>query len=44
MIGQSLSDFVYFRGRVALYAILEALGVKKGDEIITQAFTCIAVP
>ena len=44
MIRQSLSDFVYFRGRVALYAILEALGVKKGDEIITQAFTCIAVP
>ena len=44
MIGQSLSDFVYFRGRVALYGILEALGVKKGDEIITQAFTCIAVP
>ena len=44
MIGQSLSDYVYFRGRVALYAILEALGVKKDDEIITQAFTCIAVP
>lgn len=44
MIRQSLSDFVYFRGRVALYAILEVLGVKKGDEIITQAFTCIAVP
>jgi len=44
MIYQSLSDFVYFRGRVALYAILEALGVKRGDEIITQAFTCIAVP
>jgi len=44
VIGQPLSDFVYFRGRVALYAILEALGVKKGDEVITQAFTCIAVP
>ncbi len=44
MIGQSLSEFVYFRGRVALYAILEVLGIKKGDEVITQAFTCIAVP
>jgi len=44
VIYQSLSDFVYFRGRVALYAILQAIGIKKGDEVITQAFTCIAVP
>jgi len=44
LINKSLSKFVYFRGRVALYAILEVLGVKKGDEVITQAFTCIAVP
>jgi len=44
VINKSLSEFVYFRGRVALYAILEVLGVKKGDEVITQAFTCIAVP
>jgi dTDP-4-amino-4,6-dideoxygalactose transaminase len=44
VVNKSLLEFVYLRGRVALYAILEALGVKKGDEIITQAFTCIAVP
>ena len=34
----------FFRGRVGLTAILNALGVQDGDEIITQAFTCVAVP
>jgi len=37
-------DLLYFRGRVALYAILKALGVRPGDQIATQAFTCVAVP
>lgn len=36
--------FYFFRGRVALYAILKALNIQKGDEIILQAFTCLAVP
>lgn len=31
-------------GRSALMAILEALGLRKGDEILLQAFTCNAVP
>jgi|SRR5687768_2668836 len=34
----------YFRGRVAMAAILRALGVKSGDDVLIQAFTCIAVP
>jgi perosamine synthetase len=34
----------YFKGRVALYAILKAIGVKRGDEIILPGFTCIVVP
>jgi dTDP-4-amino-4,6-dideoxygalactose transaminase len=34
----------FFKGRVALYALLKALGIKEGDEIIIQAFTCLAVP
>jgi len=34
----------YFKGRVALYAILKAIGVKRGDEIIIPGFTCIVVP
>ncbi len=31
-------------GRQALYDLLRALDIKKGDEVIIQAFTCIAVP
>ncbi len=39
-----ITDFLFFRGRVALYHILRALGVGRGDEVVTQAFTCVAVP
>lgn len=31
-------------GRQALYAVLKALGVGAGDEVILQAYTCIVVP
>lgn len=31
----------YWKGRVALYAIFKALGIKEGDEIILPAFTCV---
>lgn len=31
-------------GRSGLYLILKALGIGKGDEVIVQAFTCVAVP
>lgn len=34
----------FFRGRGGLHAILRALGIGVGDEVITQAFTCVAVP
>lgn len=37
-------NFYFFKGRVALYAILKALGVKSGDEVIIPGFTCVAVP
>lgn len=30
-------------GRSAEYTILKALGVKKGDEVIMQSYTCVAV-
>lgn len=36
--------FYYYRGRVALSAILKALNIGDGDEVATQAFTCVAVP
>lgn len=34
----------FWKGRVALYAILEALGIGSGDEIIVPGFTCVVVP
>lgn len=39
-----LTEVTFYRGRVALHAILKALGVGAGDEVIVQAFTCVAVP
>lgn len=35
--------FSFNSGRVSLVAILSALGIEQGDEILTQAFTCNAV-
>lgn len=32
------------RGRDALYVLLQAMGIEKGDEVILQAYTCIVVP
>lgn len=37
-------EFNYYRGRVALFSMLKAIGVGKGDTVVTQAFTCLAVP
>ncbi len=34
----------FFKGRVALYAILKALGAGKGDYVVFPGFTCIMVP
>ena len=36
--------FSYASGRMGLYAILEALGIGPGDEVIVPAFTCVVVP
>jgi len=36
--------FLFNRGRDALYVALRAVGVSPKDEVILQAFTCIAVP
>lgn len=35
---------LYWKGRVALYALLKSFGIKKGDEVIIPAFTCVVVP
>ena len=36
--------FTFFKGRVALYAILKTIGIKENDEIILPGFTCVVVP
>lgn len=36
--------FSFGAGRMALYALLEAMGIGAGDEIIIPAFTCVVVP
>ena len=36
--------FLYWKGRVALFAILKAMGIQKDDEVILPAFTCVVVP
>jgi len=33
--------FAFWKGRVALYAILKALGVGAGDEVILPGYTCV---
>ncbi len=40
-----IHDVVFFQsGRVALYEILKSLSIGEGDEVLVQAFTCVAVP
>jgi dTDP-4-amino-4,6-dideoxygalactose transaminase len=34
----------YWKGRVGFYAILKAFSIKKDDEVIIPAFTCVVVP
>ena len=38
------ATFYFWRGRVALYALLKSLGVGRGDSVIVPGFTCFAVP
>lgn len=39
---QKENTTLYFKGRVALYAILKALNIQLHDEVIVPAFTCVA--
>jgi len=41
---QNSQIYTFNSGRSALYVLLKALGIGKGDEVLLQAFTCIAVP
>jgi dTDP-4-amino-4,6-dideoxygalactose transaminase len=35
---------LYWKGRVALYTVLKAMGIGPGDEVVLPAFTCVVVP
>ncbi len=39
-----MNTYFFLKGRVALYAILKAIKINQGDEIILPGFTCIVVP
>ena len=34
----------FWKGRIALYAILKAMGIGPGDEVIVPGYTCVMVP
>jgi perosamine synthetase len=36
--------FFFFKGRIAFYAILKAIGISENDEILLPGFTCVVVP
>lgn len=42
-LAPSCNRFHFYRGRVALYALLRALGVGPSDEIVVPVYTCPAV-
>lgn len=39
-----MGRYYFFKGRVALFAILKAMGIQPGDEVIIPGFTCVVVP
>jgi perosamine synthetase len=36
--------FTFWKGRIALYGILKALGIGPGDSVLVPGYTCAAVP
>ena len=44
MLSSTKEPLLYFRGRVGLYHLLRTLNIGRGDEVLLQAFTCLAVP
>jgi dTDP-4-amino-4,6-dideoxygalactose transaminase len=44
IFGGNYHAFAFWKARVALYAILKALGLKEGDEVLLPGYTCVVVP
>lgn len=44
VLGGEVAAFSFWKGRVALYAILRAMEIGPGDEVILPGFTCVVVP
>src|ERR1700723_2991564 len=36
--------FTFWKGRIALFAILKALGIGAGDQVVIPGFTCFILP
>jgi perosamine synthetase len=43
LLGGDVASFAFWKGRVALYAILRAMGIGPGDEVVVPGFTCVVV-
>jgi perosamine synthetase len=43
IFGPDSYAFSFWKGRAALYAILQALELRQGDEVILPGYTCVAV-
>ncbi len=41
---EQMATFFFWKGRVALYGILKALGIGPGDDVVVPGFTCMVVP
>lgn len=37
-------SFRFFKGRIALHAILKAAGIEPGDQVLLPGYTCVVVP
>jgi dTDP-4-amino-4,6-dideoxygalactose transaminase len=44
MFGEGFHAFAFWKGRIALYAILKALDLTEHDDVLLPGYTCVVVP
>ena len=44
IVGTDNKVFTFFKGRVGLYALLDAMDISEGSEVVMPAYTCVVVP